>query len=75
MSTHRHVLKARSRSRTVRAATEITIPLCSGSLDHVMFAEWLQAAIADYHRFRGGHVGMAASVKIKLPIVEVVSLR
>lgn len=59
----------RSRTRTVTIGLEVTAEVTDGAVSAAHLAEWVREAVARYHTFRAGHVGLDLVGGITLPEV------
>lgn len=62
--------RSRRRAATV-VRLEVAAEVTDGFVDEAALAEWVREAVARYHTFRAGHVGLDIVGGIKLPAVTV----
>lgn len=63
----------RTRRRSLRITVSVACNAVEGYVSEAALHDWVCAAIAEYHRFRAGHVGVGASAAITTPGVSLVS--
>lgn len=60
----------RRRKQSVTIGLQVTAEITDGSVTAQDLTEWVREAIARYHTFRAGHVGLDIVGGIKLPAVD-----
>lgn len=63
------ITRTRTTANTVTAELSVSCKVVSGVVTREALAAWVEEAVAHYHRFRAGHVGVAASAGITKPRV------
>ncbi len=58
-----------TRTRKVSVLLQVSANVTTGKLTEAELAEWVEDAVARYHLWRAGHVGLSATASIQPPSV------